>query len=87
VNSNKVTYETNPQFNRLQIESHISSGIEVNYFGPDSTHGEFVCVSSYDYKSKEEVKLFISGDALESFIKSMSVICALRFKNKGDSCQ
>ena len=83
MNTNKVTYSTNPRFNKLEIESHITSGIEANYFGANKDHGEFVCVSCYDKDSKEEIKMFISEGALDSFIEKMSIICALRFKNKG----
>ena len=85
--SNKITYETNPRFDKLRIESHIRSGLDVNYFDKNSEHAEFVCVSCYDYEKKEEVKIFISEEALDTFIEKVSVICALRFNNKGEACQ
>lgn len=84
----KVQYETNHQWSKIQVDAHINSKeIEARYFTPSKTIDEFVCVSCWDMESKEKVQLFISGPALDVFIEKMSTICALRFKNKGDSCQ
>lgn len=76
-------YSTNDRFEKIEIQAHIDENIEVNYFEKSEDHGEFVCISHYDKENKESVKLFVSKDALEKFIERMSVLCALRFKNKG----
>lgn len=61
---------------------HIKTA-EVRYYEKTKEHSEFICITSYDPDLKEQVELFIGEQALDSFIEQMSVICALRFKNKG----
>lgn len=83
-----IQYEAHHQFSRISADAHIRlKDIEVRYFSPDHKREEFVCVSCWDMDAKEKVQVFIAGEALDVFIEKMSVICALRFKNKGDSCQ
>lgn len=79
----KTKYETNAQFEKIDIEAHIDDNIEVNYFDANHEHREFVCFSHYDRENKESIKVFLNGEALEKFIERTAAICALRFKNKG----
>lgn len=83
-----IQYNTHEQWNRASVDAHIGSKeIEARYFSPTEKNQEFVCISCWEPDSKEKVQVFIAGEALDVFIEKMSVICALRFKNKGDSCQ
>lgn len=83
-----IQYQTHHQFSKAQVDAHIrTKDLEVRYFSPSENNEEFVCVSCWDMEAQEKVQFFIAAEALDIFIEKMSVICALRFKNKGESCQ
>lgn len=83
-----IKYESHDPFSKVVADAHIrSKEIEVRYFSPSDSSEEFICVSYWDMDLKEKVNVFVASEALDVFIEKMSVICALRFKNKGDSCQ
>jgi len=80
-----ITYDSHHKFSKITADAHVrSKDIEVRYFSPEGVADEFVCISYWDMDLKEKIQLFIANEALDEFIEKMSVICALRFKNKGE---
>jgi hypothetical protein len=68
----------------MSVDVHIHGDVDVKLFeAQPHKHGEFISITNYNSKMKERVSVYISEDCIDSFIQQMSVICALRFKNKG----
>jgi hypothetical protein len=81
----QISYDSSKSTFVTTVQIHSCSTVETRlYDAVEGKHGEFLHISLSDAQKKEHAELFITKDALDSFIEQMSVVCALRFKNKGN---